>query len=219
MDNNNNKKDINQIQSQLEPPKKTDYEKWLEQESLIEEEGFSYYAYGEIKTDPKHLSWPVIIDDINQKKIIPYNIFTHESFYKDLYNLRKNIQKVTLKYKKELESKIEWMTHWNKKVQPIYSKEVEYNKKLLHKFNKLDFDSQVKFVFEKEVRSYLRYYFGGKFEWEITVTTWPPHLIDASELEVSQKLDVYEQVMMHWQPFIDYLERNLKLLKEPKYSK
>ena len=218
----NIEKDITQGQEltqQLEPSKKTDYEKWLEQERLKEEEGFHYYAYGEAKVDPKHLSWIVITESINKKKIIPYNIFTHSRFYEDLYKLRKNIQKVALEYKKELESRIEWMTAWDKNDKPFYSKDIEYNKKALRKFNKMDFDSQLKFVFEKEVRSYLRYYFGSKCEWEIVVTTWPARLIDASELEVSQKLDVYEQVMMNWQPFIEYLERNLKLLKAPKYSK
>lgn len=217
-------KELNQ---QLEPPKKTDYEKWLEQESLKEEEGFHYYAYGETKVDPKHLSWIVITESINKKKIIPYNIFTHSSFYKDLYKLRKNIQKVTLDYKKELESRIEWMTAWDKNEKPMYSKDIEYHKKALKKFNKMDFDSQLKFVFEKEVRSYLRYYFWSKCEWEITVTTWPTYFVDTPgleepqkpKLEVSQKLDVYEQVMINWQPFIEYLERNLKLLKAPKYSK
>lgn len=212
---------------QLEPPKKTDYEKWLEQENLKEEEGFHYYAYGEVKTDPKHLSWVVLAESHNKKKIIPYNIFTHPSFYEDLCKLRKNLQKTTLDYKKELESKIEWMTAWNKEAGPVYSDDIEYNKKALRKFNKMDFDSQLKLVFEKEVRSYLRYYFSSKCEWEVIVTSWRTCLVDASGLEapqnlgleVPQKLDVYEQIMMNWQPFIEYLERNFKLLKEPKYSK
>ena len=136
-----------------------------------------------------HLVWNVIEHDINGRKIDVFNIFEHGGFAKSL-----------LKIKKECKTFEE---------------------------------------FAEQVRRNLSYYFWSKSEWEIIVTTWPPH-IDAKELErlnkereenikkygqfryeyvnvdIGEKIDVYDQVMLNWDQFIDYLWRNRKLITKKK---
>ena len=93
--------------------------------------------------------------------------------------------------------------------------------------------------FEKEVELSLMYFYWGKSEWEIVITTFPPY-IDNEELEnlnkerdeciknfgrfiktyvnleTSEKVDVYRQIRMNWKPFIHYLWNNRKLIKRCK---
>ena len=52
--------------------------------------------------------------------------------------------------------------------------------------------------FCKNLRIDLAYYFWAKCEWEIIVTDWPRG-------EKSIKIDVYEQVMLNWDHFCDYV--------------
>ena len=52
--------------------------------------------------------------------------------------------------------------------------------------------------FCKNLRIDLAYYFWAKYEWEIIVTDWPRG-------EKSIKIDVYEQVMLNWDHFCDYV--------------
>lgn len=59
--------------------------------------------------------------------------------------------------------------------------------------------------FEKEVRSSLLYYFWSKCEWEILVYGFPYY-----ENFKPEKIDVFDQVMMNWDRFINYLWRYYK---------
>ena len=78
------------------------------------------------------------------------------------------------------------------------------------------------------------YRFWAKSEWEVIVTTWPPY-VDSEEidrlvkerknslnngnnfyctnvhLEHDFKLDVYTQIALNWDRFIDYVWQNRKL--------
>ena len=58
-----------------------------------------------------------------------------------------------------------------------------------------DFDA-----FAEKVRGSLFYYFNSKCEWEVIVSAWPP-----SERVPERKVDVYEQVMLNWDVFIEYV--------------
>ena len=62
--------------------------------------------------------------------------------------------------------------------------------------------------FEEEVRRDLMYYFWSKCEWEIILSGWPAH--DNFEEE---KVDVYSQVMLNWEVFINYLWENRSDIK------
>lgn len=55
-------------------------------------------------------------------------------------------------------------------------------------------------AFIEEVRRSLRYYYWSKCEWEIIITHWPPRK-NAQDL----KIDVYDQVMLNWDKFCDYV--------------
>ena len=89
-------------------------------------------------------------------------------------------------------------------------------------------------AFAAEVDRILRYHFWSRAEWEVILTDWPTHIstdelvrlnneVDKYEKEYSrepysmcvnlkteEKIDVYDQVTMNWNIFIDYLWENLK---------
>lgn len=213
----------------------------------MEEKDFSYYTYHvgreDYKADTKNLVWNVFVEDINAKKIIPYNIFDHGCFYNDLYRLNKNLNREVEQYRKLLESDVEL----RKKLKKL-SKEIKLEvqadpikvlEKKLKDFNKLDDTTKQELVFKERVRKDLSYYFWSKSEWEVIVTTWPPY-VDSEEIDrlvkereehiskcgkfyqtdcnvnVGEKIDVYTQVMMNWDQFIDYLWNNRKLIKKRK---
>lgn len=64
-----------------------------------------------------------------------------------------------------------------------------------YKKHRMDFDA-----FAEKVRGSLFYYFCSKCEWEVIVSAWPP-----SERVKERKVDVYEQVMLNWDAFIEYV--------------
>lgn len=123
--------------------------------------------------------WNVYREDFNRRAIVKYNIFDHSSFAKDVEKLLK--------------------------------------------------EDISKDEFVKNMRRSLFYYFGSKTEYETVITSWPVH-IDKTELdklnteyeeynnkwshypykinvapEVGKKVSVYDQVMMNWEPFVEYV--------------
>ncbi len=83
--------------------------------------------------------------------------------------------------------------------------------------------------FAERLRGHLFYYYGSKCEWEVVITSWVPH-ITMSELDrinaerektlreynrepyslyvnpdVGEKIDVYGQVRLNWDIFVDYV--------------
>lgn len=123
--------------------------------------------------------WNVFIQRVNTRKIEPYNIFEHISFKKDV-----EVALATAKDKAE---------------------------------------------FAEKLKRELRYYFWSKCEWEVIITDWPTHVsveevarldkeildyVDkwgkkpyslSVNLPVASKVDVYDQVMLNWEVFVDYV--------------
>ena len=66
-------------------------------------------------------------------------------------------------------------------------------------------DSRERFV--EQLRSDLMYYFWSKCEWEVIVRHWPP-----SERCRDRKIDVYNQVLLNWTHFVDYVWENRREL-------
>ena len=89
--------------------------------------------------------------------------------------------------------------------------------------------------FSERLRGHLFYYYGSKCEWEVVITSWVPH-ITISELnrlneerertlkkynrepyslyvnpDVGEKIDVYEQIMLNWDLFVDYVWSHKKV--------
>ena len=58
-------------------------------------------------------------------------------------------------------------------------------------------------AFEEQLRRDLMYYYWSKSEWEIILSHWPPRK-DARE----EKVDVYDQVRLNWDQFVDYVWEN-----------
>ncbi len=54
--------------------------------------------------------------------------------------------------------------------------------------------------FSDEIRRILLYYYWSKCEWETVLTLWPPIKED-----FGKKIDVYDQVMLNWEHFIEYV--------------
>lgn len=83
------------------------------------------------------------------------------------------------------------------------------------------------FEFLKKVHSSLMYAFWSKAEYEVIITSWPPH-IEKEEFErltkedirfrtwvnlsMGEKIDVYNQVMINWEALKLYLLTNRKLI-------
>lgn len=57
--------------------------------------------------------------------------------------------------------------------------------------------------FSEMIKKYAHYYFCCKSEWEIVVSDW---------LGLEEKIDVYAQLEMNWEQFIDYILKNKKAL-------
>lgn len=64
-----------------------------------------------------------------------------------------------------------------------------------YKKHRTDFDA-----FAEKVRGSLFYWFCSKCEWEVIVSSWP-----SSDRVPERKVDVYEQVMLNWDVFIEYV--------------
>ena len=69
-----------------------------------------------------------------------------------------------------------------------------------------DFDS-----FSTHVKDSLLYCFWSKCEYEIVISNFPP-----SKSCNDIKVDIYDQVMLNWGLFINYLWENRKLIKKKK---
>ena len=88
--------------------------------------------------------------------------------------------------------------------------------------------------FSEEVERIIMYHYWSRSEWEVVLTDWPPHMKTDEltklnneveryqkdygkepyslvvNLSTAEKIDVYDQVMMNWNIFIDYIWENLK---------
>ena len=54
-------------------------------------------------------------------------------------------------------------------------------------------------VFADQLRHILMYYFCSKCEWETVLKPW------VGDMNIGRKIDVYNQVMLNWDRFVDYV--------------
>ena len=126
-----------------------------------------------------NLEWNVYYEDINAKTIRPLNVFQHHGFRED--------------------------------VEEAMKKSLTYEK------------------FSHEIKRSAQYYFWCKSEYEVVITSWPPYIETEKELPrlvnekanntllgwstkylnirpaVGEKIDIYDQLKLNWDRFIDYL--------------
>lgn len=65
-------------------------------------------------------------------------------------------------------------------------------------------------AFEEAVKKSLMYNYWSKCEWELILDHWP-HKNTAKEL----KIDVYDQVILNWDKFADYVWNHAVELRRP----
>lgn len=156
------------------------------------------------------LVYNVYLEDVNKKEIVSYNIFTNLWFYNDLLKIKKQFNKDLKQFKKEND---------------ILN--------CLYKFQEW-IEKYKKDVFEKQVLRSLQYHFWARCEYEVVITDWPT-TISAEEFNriknsdantskyrfnitpyIGEKVDVYSQVMLNKDLFINYLWIKLDSIKEIK---
>ena len=83
--------------------------------------------------------------------------------------------------------------------------------------------------FAEKLQRIVRYYYWCKAEWEVVITSWAPHIDKKEldrlnteyeehykkwgkypyslcvELDVGKKVDIYSQVELNWDLFVDYI--------------
>ena len=67
--------------------------------------------------------------------------------------------------------------------------------------------------FIEQVRRSLMYYYWSKCEWEIVISDFPPHPDFPDE-----KVDIYDQIRLNWNVFVDYLWEHRAELKKRRQS-
>ena len=107
-------------------------------------------------------------------------------------------------------------------------------KDFIDKFKQWKKDYVTKESVAAQIESYLMYYYWSKSEYEIVLTSFPPYIkceelhylikrrdkhfeewedypnVLIPQLTVEEKIDIYDQVMLNWDAFIDYVWENLK---------
>lgn len=156
----------------------------------------------------KVLKWNVYREETGSKEIRPVNILGYDSIKKCLAHIRKEYRK----YQKDVQENGCCETDLGSR----------YKGSAGEAFDKFF----VREVLEKRLRQDLMYMFWSKSEYEIVLTSWPPYItadvVDSIKqrtiggkyrepvsLEVARKIDMYDQVAINWEPFIQYIWNNL----------
>ena len=158
------------------------------------------------------LTWNVFLEDINAQQIVTRNVFDHGGFYNDLVKIKKTYDDKKRDFIKNScdplsdERGIE-LAAWD--------------------------ESYKNTVFTDEVQRALSYYFWARAEYEVIITSWPPFVekdeviklqqeLDKTQyrhvvnLSFEKKIDIYDQVRLNFDRFIDYLWENRALIKKAK---
>ena len=143
-------------------------------------------------------------------KIEKHNIFQHAGFVEELQNINKTYQKAYGEFLKDKNI-----------VGDGFINDIVLNTFI---------ENYKKTTFTKELTSALRYYFWARAEYEIVLTDWPTmitkeeaerivdefkkrdHYREAVNLPVEVKVDVYDQVTLNFDLFVDYVWENLSEL-------
>lgn len=123
--------------------------------------------------------WRVFVGSFNDNKIIPYNIFAHSSFFED-------VCKIMSDYRRNIKSPEVLLSG-------IPEKEYVHGKGIVTTHYSPDEH------LSRKLRGIMMYYFWSKCEWETVVSTWPSN-------KGSAKIDVFTQVRMNWDNFLDYIK-------------
>ena len=59
--------------------------------------------------------------------------------------------------------------------------------------------------FFEQMRKDLMYSYWSRCEYEVIISDWPPVKPECSQKSCAIKVDIYDQVMLNWEPFCDYV--------------
>ena len=104
------------------------------------------------------------------------------------------------------------MLTWNVYIDDWNGKRIEVFNIFDHHGVREDLSKAVRKFKDKEsfadaLRRTLMYYYWSKCEWEIILDSWPERKDFRQE-----KIDVYDQVSLNWEAFVDYVWANRKEL-------
>ena len=154
------------------------------------------------------LVYNVYHENSNRRKIEVVNILGYSVVKKKLNELRKLYHKGLKKFL--LEGTFTYHSHLSGDI--VFKCHDDFYKK---------FKTE---IFAPEFKNNLMYYFWSKCECEIILTNWPTSFKvdverldvtkhdcrDFIDLEVAEKIDMYDQVMNNWQLVLDYVWNNLE---------
>ncbi len=97
---------------------------------------------------------------------------------------------------------------WNVYVENFNSKKIEVFNVLKHYSFREECWNEARQLEDKNefgacIKHWLMYHFWSKCEWEIILSDWPP-----SGRFNDKKISVFDQVMLNWDVFIEYLWNN-----------
>lgn len=147
----------------------------------------------------------------------------------------------TFKPYKEDKSKLVWNIFAEEQGEIVPINIFEYNWKFLKDgllFAKKNYKDNFE-EFANHIRSWLQHEYWSRTEYETVITSWPPYIEDKElerinkekaeriekygkfyresvDLTVGYKIDVFTQIMMNWDRFIEYVWNNKHLITEKK---
>lgn len=69
-------------------------------------------------------------------------------------------------------------------------------------------DDSNKEEFTEKLKKCVMYYFWARCEYEVVISGWPP-----AHSDVNKKVDIYEQLMLNWYTFVDYVWEHVKRIE------
>ena len=144
------------------------------------------------------LCWNVYYGSCNERKIKVMNIFNHHYFYRDCVKAKKKFKDDRIAFEKEIKSLLMYY-FWSK---------CEWEIILSHWPSGEAYEMRTKTTVGELVEK-----IGCKNGWmkpdtPVTVRVYPDCLKRDEE-----KIDVYDQVINNWEPFMDYVWEHRKELK------
>ena len=96
---------------------------------------------------------------------------------------------------------MEWYVYYNnwnsRKIEPY---NVFWHASFMREVRGLFREPLAKEVFADQLRKITMYYFWSKCEWEVVIIPWSAHTE-----ETKIKIDVYDQLKLNWDKFVDYV--------------
>ena len=99
--------------------------------------------------------------------------------------------------------------YYNINKQKVESYNIFEHRKFVYYVGKALQECEEKEIFIERLKRELSYYFWSKSEWELIISPWC-----GNKYPEELKIDVYDQVMLNWDIFAEYVWENREYVKE-----